>query len=85
MNLFSQEKPKADPTKVRQLKTWIYELLSLEPEIAVSISQLQCKEPGCPPVETAITILTDPAQQYKIHKAIGDIGQADLLKLFQTE
>ncbi|PIG91289.1 hypothetical protein [Gloeocapsopsis sp. IPPAS B-1203] len=70
---------------MQQLKTWIYELLRLEPEISVSFSQLQCKEPGCPPVETAITILTDPAQQYKIHKAIADIEQADLLKLFQAE
>jgi len=85
MNLFSQKKTKTDPKKMQQLKNWIYELLRLEPEVSVSLSQLQCKEPGCPPVETAITILTDPAQQYKIHKAIADIEQADLLKLFQAE
>jgi hypothetical protein len=55
MNLFSQEKLKADPAKVQELKTWIYELLKLDPEITVSISQLPCREPGCPPIETAIT------------------------------
>lgn len=42
MNLFTQNQLKADPGKVQQLKSWIYELLKLE-EITVSISQLQCQ------------------------------------------
>ncbi|MEB3336531.1 MAG: hypothetical protein VKJ46_03645 [Leptolyngbyaceae bacterium] len=78
MNLFSQDKLKADPAKLQQLKTWIYQLLSIDPEIPVSIIQLQCQEPGCPPIETAITVLTQPTQQFKIHKAITDIEQLDL-------
>jgi hypothetical protein len=85
MNLFSQEKLKADPAKVQQLKTWIYELLNLDPEITVSISQLQCKEPGCPPIETAITVLTKPTQQFKVHKAIDEIEQADLMQALQAK
>jgi hypothetical protein len=85
MNLFSQEKLKADPAKVQQLKTWNYELLNLDPEITVSISQLQCKEPGCPPIETAITVLTKPTQQFKVHKAIDEIEQADLIQALQTK
>jgi hypothetical protein len=85
MNLFSQAKLKANPVKVQQLKTWIYQLLKLDQEITVSISQLQCKEPGCPPIETVITVLTEPAQQFKVHKAIDEIEQADLMQALQAK
>ncbi len=83
MELFSQPKPSVDPVALQQLKAQIANLLQLDAETTISINQLQCKEPGCPPIETAIIILTQPAQQYKIHKAIGDISTADLVKAVQ--
>jgi len=61
----------------------VADLLQLDAETTISINQLQCKEPGCPPVETVIIILTQPMQQYKIHKAIGDIRTADVIKAVQ--
>ena len=85
MNLFSQSRPKTNPAAVQQIKAWAYDLLKLDPEIGISVSQLQCKEPDCPPIETVIVILSEPVQQYKIHKALNDIEQADVIRLFQTE
>ena len=85
MNLFSQSQPKSNPAALQQLKTWIYDLLELNPEVPISVSQLQCTEPGCPPIETVITILSQPTQQYKIHKALDDIELVDLIRLLQTE
>ena len=85
MNLFSQSKPKSNPAALQQLKTWVYDLLKLDPDVSISVSQLQCKEPGCPPIETVITILSQPAQQYKIHKALDDIEPVDVIRLFQTK
>jgi len=85
MNLFSQPRPKSNPAALKQLKTWVYELLTLAPDIDISVGQLQCKEPGCPPIETVITILTQPPQQYKVHKTLDDIELVDLSRLFQTE
>ena len=85
MNLFSQSNPKCNQAALQQLKTWIYDLLKLDPEVSISVSQLQCKEPGCPPIETAITILSQPAQQYKIHKALDDIELVDVIRLFQAD
>ncbi|MEM1255466.1 MAG: hypothetical protein AAGI69_23765 [Cyanobacteria bacterium P01_H01_bin.21] len=70
---------------MQQVKTWVYDRLKLDPDIGISVSQLQCKEPDCPPIETVITILSQPAQQYKIHKALDDIELDDLICLFQTE
>lgn len=84
MNLFTQNQSKTEPAKVQQLKTRIYELLRLDQETTISISQLQCKEPECPPIETAVTILTQPIQQFKIHKAIAEIEQSDLVQAFKN-
>lgn len=83
MDLFSQPKSSVDPAVLQQLKAQIANLLQLDAETTISINQLQCKEPGCPPIETAIIILTQPTQQYKIHKALGDINAADLVKAVQ--
>jgi hypothetical protein len=85
MDLFSQSRPKPNPAALQQLKTWIYDLLKLDPEVSISVSQLQCTEPGCPPIETVITILSQPAQQFKIHKALDEIELVDAIRLFQTE
>jgi hypothetical protein len=83
MDLFSRPKSSVDPAVLQQLKAQIANLLQLDAETTISINQLQCKEPGCPPIETAIIILTQPTQQYKIHKALGDISAADLVKAVQ--
>jgi hypothetical protein len=82
MNLFSQDKPKANPEKVRDIKNWVYRLLNVNPDIPISISQLTCKEPGCPPIETVIAIMTQPAKQYKIHKAVDEIDELDICNLY---
>ncbi len=81
MSLFSRNKPKANPEKIQQLKAWVYQILAVDPETLISISQLTCREPGCPPIETVIAVMTHPVQQYKIHKAVDDIHEADLYGL----
>ncbi len=81
MNLFSQNKPKADPEQVQQIKSWVYRILEVDAGIPISISQLACKEPGCPPIETVIAVMTHPVQQYKIHKAVNEIDEIDICRL----
>lgn len=81
MNLFSQNRPRATSEQIQQIKSWVYRILEVDPEIPLSISQLTCKEPGCPPIETVIAVLTDPVQQYKIHKSINEIDEADICQL----
>ncbi|MEC4883526.1 MAG: hypothetical protein SAL70_19675 [Scytonema sp. PMC 1070.18] len=76
-----REQPKANPEKNQQIKQWVYQLLGLEEDITISLSQLQCKEPGCPPVETVITVMTSPVQKYTIHKPLSDIEHSDILEI----
>ncbi len=78
MDLFSPNKPKVSTATLQQLKLWTAELLGLDPDIPISISQLQCHEPGCPPLETVIAVMETSRQQYKLHKAAAAIDRADL-------
>ena len=86
MDLFSRSNLKADPAKVKQVKTWIAEIFNLDEQVTVSLNQLTCHEPGCPPIETAIVVMEKPPKQYKIHKSIAEIQQSDidLLKVKKT-
>ena len=69
---------KASSQEIKQVKQWIYQALQIDDEISISLSQLQCTEPGCPPIETVINIMTNPVQQYKIHKSIAEIEYTDI-------
>ena len=81
MDLFSRTNLKADPAKVKQVKTWIAEILNLNEQVTISLNQLTCREPDCPPIETAIVIVEQPPKQYTIHKSIAEIERSDIEQL----
>jgi len=78
MSLFKRQKSTTDPETLRQLKAWVYEALDRPADVPISISQLQCHEPDCPPVETVIVVMSQPPQTFKIHGAVEAIAQADV-------
>lgn len=81
MGLFdSSAANKISPTQLKQLKSWVYQTLSLDESIPVSISQLTCTEPGCSPLETVIAVMTQPPKTYKIHQPAAEIGENDLVQ-----
>ena len=79
MSLFGAPTPKVSTAQIQQLKSWVYEALTLGPDTSVSISQLRCTEPGCPPVETVIAVMTQPPKTYKIHSPVSDLTQQDVV------
>lgn len=81
MNLFAKSNLKANSKNIQQIKDWTYQRLNIDSEIPISINQLQCHEPDCPPVETVIAVMTCPPQQYKIHKQISEISETDINNL----
>ncbi|MBE9042981.1 hypothetical protein IQ255_00925 [Pleurocapsales cyanobacterium LEGE 10410] len=83
MNLFAKSTTKIDLKKLKQIKAWVYQILDLDLEIQISINQLQCHEPNCPPVETVIAIMTSPPKQYKIHQPVSQITEADINQIRQ--
>jgi hypothetical protein len=66
----------------RQIKRWVAEVLDLPPQVLVMVAELSCSEPGCPPVETVISIQRAgaPPRVHKIHRPAAEIAQGDLLR-----
>lgn len=73
----------ANSQQVKQIKQWVYQAFMLYDDIPISLSQLQCHEPDCPPIETVITLMTQPPKQYKIHKPIAKIEYEDIVNLLK--
>lgn len=81
MGLFDLPSNKVSSTELHQLKSWVYEVLALDRDIPISISQLKCSEPGCSPLETVIAVMSQPPQTYKIHRPAAEIERADVTKM----
>lgn len=48
-------------------------------EVTVLVTELECTEPGCPPIETVIALLGAVRNvQYKIHKPVAEVGIDDV-------
>jgi hypothetical protein len=47
----------------------------------ISVTELACAEPGCPPRETVVLVMWSaaPAQKIRIHKAMVDVMEADVI------
>jgi hypothetical protein len=47
----------------------------------ISITELNCAEPGCPPRETVILVMWPdaPAWKLRVHKAMPDVEEGDVL------
>lgn len=84
MNLF-EKRSTAPPVKhIQQIKQWFYECLSLSEDIPISVSQLRCHEPDCPPVETVISVMTQPIQVYKIHRSAAEVDYDAILAVLPS-
>jgi hypothetical protein len=65
---------------VSRLKDSVRQLLDVDDDTAVMIRQLDCTEPGCPPVETVVAVLplNAPARRWTLHRPVDQITIDDL-------
>jgi hypothetical protein len=79
-------KPKSDPALVARMKAWAAEAFALDENVTVMVTELRCTEPGCPPLETVIAVLSpnEPVRQYKIHKGLREIARDEVLALARS-
>ena len=65
---------------IRQVKEWVRERFSLDEDVAISVSELACATPGCPPVDTVVAFWTAPdvRHHFRIFKAAQDVTEDDL-------
>lgn len=70
--------PRRDPADTARVKALVVDLVGAE-DITVLVTELECSEPGCPPVETVIALLSAESNvQYKIHKPVADVDLDDV-------
>ena len=78
-NLFTR---RAAPGRASMVKGWVTGRLGLTEADLVTVAELACHEPGCPPVETVVTVHgADGARRdWRVHKALAQIEEADIQK-----
>lgn len=68
--------------KVRQIKEWARQALSLGDGVVVMVTELRCTEPGCPPLETVVAVMGEAgaheARQFKIHRPLAEVVYEDV-------
>ena len=82
--MFNQKK--VNPEKVRHLKKIISLKLKLPETTILSIAELNCHEPDCPPKETIITAnaIDGKSETWKIAKSIDEIDNFDIENLLKS-
>ncbi|QRI66209.1 hypothetical protein JQ506_25880 (plasmid) [Shinella sp. PSBB067] len=73
-------------SKARAIKQWTRERLALPGEAVVSVNELACYLPGCPPKETVVLVMLDGRTvQVSIHKAMQQVTEDDIVDAFARE
>lgn len=72
-----------DLGQVAGVKRWVAEAFGLDESILVMVTELQCTEPGCPPIETVIALMGGPEgrRQFKLHARIAEITRDQVVAL----
>jgi hypothetical protein len=74
---------KKNPDRLRALErvtAWTRERFALPPDAVVSVSELECSVPGCPPLETVVMFWTADGGHYhfKAFKRLEEVVAEDL-------
>ncbi|QPJ62505.1 MAG: hypothetical protein G3M70_11745 [Candidatus Nitronauta litoralis] len=81
-NLFGKNQEK-NVAAILEIKNWVREVFKLNENESILVTELQCHEEGCPPIETVIVILREGTkkEQYKFHRRINEINFEDIAEL----
>ena len=78
---------KTNPEIIRNLKTVFIEKFSVSKDSTISVAELRCHEPNCPPVETVFTVRKSNGsiQDWRISKSASEIEIKDIELLYEKE
>ena len=67
-----------DPADTARVKALVEDIIDAA-DVTVLVTELECTEPGCPPIETVIALLgADANVQHKIHKPVAEVSVEDV-------
>ena len=69
--------------KIRNLKLLISNKYELSDNTIISIAELSCHEPDCPPIETVITVRYEDGsmKNWRVAKPISEVEETDIYEL----
>lgn len=71
---------------VGRVKRWVEEIRGLADGESVLVAELRCSEPGCPPVETSISVLGgEGTRQGKVHRPVAEVTREDVERLVRSD
>lgn len=75
------------PGRAGMVKSWVTEHLALAEADLVTVAELACHEPGCPPVETVVTVHASDGQRrtWHVHKPLADVDMTDVVTVLSSE
>lgn len=73
------------PLAVQALKSHTRQLLALSDDVAIAVSELSCRKPGCPDVETVVAVLREAQEPLvaRIHSPIPEVTLEQLKLAFE--
>jgi len=76
--LFDRKRP--DAAAIRRVKACITEVLDLPGTTTLTVAELACHEPDCPPIETVVTLHDADGQRrtWRLHTPVAEITVADV-------
>ena len=80
---FMFDQKKINPEIIRKVKMLIQKQFDLPEDTLISLSELNCHEPSCPPKETVITTRAINGESciWRIAKPISEINIEDIKKI----
>ena len=84
VNPLARKRAPGYPEAIDRLKAATRDLLKLSDDAVVSVTELTCREPGCPDVETVVAILIagKTPRTVRFHKPIPAVKPSDLAAAF---
>lgn len=69
-----------------QIRIWVRQALEFPSRAPITIKEVPCVKPGCPPIETAIMVFleAEPPRFYKIQKTINEVTFDSVYNLIEN-
>jgi hypothetical protein len=82
MDIFSSRGVR-DSERTNHIKALVAAALGLDDEATVLVSELTCREEGCPPIETVIAVFRPGMQklQFRLHRPLTEIRAHDIQEM----
>jgi hypothetical protein len=82
LGLFNR-RPRPDAQALAQLKAWVAAMMSLGDKDHIAIAELACHEPGCPDLETVVTVTYADRRRFVLRfpSSVVGVTEADVRSL----